>query len=291
MSIPLTKLRKIQKQIGIIINKIEKEAVDNGEDISTEEFREGIKLLTDKLLTQYGTTPEEYKSTLEEISIKKKETVEKEKAEMKEDRNQTKEIFEKITQIKGDKGDKGDVGPQGKTGPQGPQGERGPKGEKGDKGDRGPEGKRGKDGKNGKNGRDGKTYLLPNIKKTVRKEIDSFRKEVDTMIKAAIKDSADLIMQNPELIKMPAFRALGMGLQAQIDDSILSVATIDLDSQCDGSNQTFSLGRKVKGVILVNNNGGLVSDAGWTLNDNKNQITLNDYAPENGEELEVVALV
>ena len=107
--------------------------------------------------------------------------------------------------IKGEKGDKGDKGDPGKDGKDGKQGQRGPIGPKGNDGETGPEGKKGKDGK---------SYLLPNIKKTVDKEIEKVKKDI---VKVAVKDSADLVMKNPELITMPQFRAMGMGLRGDID--------------------------------------------------------------------------
>ena len=79
-----------------------------------------------------------------------------------------------------------------------------------------------------------------------------------------------------------------MGLQGQID-SIANPEVIDLDSQCDGSNLVFDLGKAVKGVLFINNGGAILVKSDYTLNANKSQITLT-YAPTSGESLEAVVL-
>lgn len=65
------------------------------------------------------------------------------------------------------------------------------------------------------------------------------------------------------------------------------VEKIDLSSQCNSSTTAFSLGKTVKSIILTNLNGTLAS---FTLNAGKDQITLT-FAPDSGEELEVVAII
>jgi hypothetical protein len=56
----LQQFRKIQKFISVLINKIEKEAIDNGEDISTSEFQDALLKIKEKILEEKGMTLDEY---------------------------------------------------------------------------------------------------------------------------------------------------------------------------------------------------------------------------------------
>lgn len=111
-------------------------------------------------------------------------------------------------------------------------GEKGEKGDKGDRGFRGFPGKDGKDGKDGKSivgqrglkgdkgdkgdpGKNGKTWLMPNIKKIVDKELERIKPQI---VKTIAEHSADIVMKNPELVGMPQFRAMTMGLRGDIDE-------------------------------------------------------------------------
>jgi hypothetical protein len=71
---------------------------------------------------------------------------------------------------------------------------------------------RGIPGRNGNDGKDGKSYIAPNIKKEVVKQLEERKPEI---VKEVSKDLADRIM--PDLVGMPAFRAMGMGLRGDID--------------------------------------------------------------------------
>lgn len=66
-----------------------------------------------------------------------------------------------------------------------------------------------------------------------------------------------------------------------------NIEEIDLSSQCNGSRTTFSLGKTVDSIILVNLNGTLTAH---TLNSTKTQITIS-FTPDSGEELKVVAII
>jgi hypothetical protein len=156
---------------------------------------------------------EDYNSVLEEQ--KNVKTASKE-----EEKKKGTEVLEKISMLKGEKGDKGDKGDEGKQGIQGKQGERGEQGLVGNQGKqglrglRGDKGEQGEQGTEGKSGKDGKTLLMPNIKKAVAKQLDEVKPEI---IKAVVEDSADLVMKNPSLVGMPAFRSMGMGLRGDMD--------------------------------------------------------------------------
>lgn len=156
------------------------------------------------------------------------------------------------------------------------------------KGERGPIGKtfialRGKPGEKGESvaGPAGKDADLRVVKEMIDSEIT----------KASVSLFKEIGFKNKSLQErvLEPLRRLGMGLQAQID-ALSNPVTIDLDSQVDGATTEFDLGRKVTAVLIVNNNGGLVRSTGWSLNSTKDKLTLLDYTPTNGEELEVVVM-
>ena len=64
--------RKLQKQLNIIINKIEKEAVENGEDIATDEFQGALGKLREELLKRKGLTLDDYNNEAQRLKEEKK---------------------------------------------------------------------------------------------------------------------------------------------------------------------------------------------------------------------------
>ena len=66
----MTKLqfRKIQKLLSTLINKIEKEAMDRGRDISSDDFQEAILELKKKFLAEKGITLEQYEELKEQFA-------------------------------------------------------------------------------------------------------------------------------------------------------------------------------------------------------------------------------
>ncbi len=68
MSIPTLKFRKLQKQTMIILNKIEKDVVENGGDISTDDFQAGMSVLKERLINRSGVSMEEYNAKLKELN-------------------------------------------------------------------------------------------------------------------------------------------------------------------------------------------------------------------------------
>ena len=267
--------RKLKKLIG----KLEDEALNEGVDITSPEFQ----VIIERVITQKGFTLEEYEEAEEKYSDRA--------------------IPEGIEKIKGAKGDDGHTPTRDELleiiRPLIPEVEDGhtptkeeleelikPLIPKSIKGDRGRDGKimialRGKQGPVGPSGKDADIT-------TVKKELLDYIKKVDSMLASRVHSlEKNTEITSHGLKKMPDFRKLAMGLQAQID-SLGSPVTVDLDSQCDGSNQAFSIG-KVKSIILVNNNGGLVGSKGWSFTGG-NTLNLLDYAPSAGEELECVVI-
>jgi hypothetical protein len=90
--------RKLQKMLSIIQNKIEKEAVENGEDISSPEFQEGLLKLKEKILEEKGSSLMEYE--LMQESIKSAKTI-----KLEEEKKSGSEVLQRISMLKGEKGD------------------------------------------------------------------------------------------------------------------------------------------------------------------------------------------
>jgi len=148
-------------------------------------------------------------------------------------------------------------------------------------GNKGERGDRGVDGNPGKTGKAGKTMIAlrgkqgppgPAGKAFDPKEVQSL-KEATEITTTALK-------------KMPDFRKLAMGLQDQID-RLANPVVVDLDSQCDGSNLEFDIGTGIGPILFVNNNGGILTRSEWSRSGST--LTLV-YAPDSGEELEVIGL-
>lgn len=263
--------RQQYNKLKKLIDEAEKRALNEGIDITSKEF----DLVIDEILKSKGFTLVEY-NRMEEAKPPEPEKI----------------IPEGISQIKGEKGDKGDRGDRGEAGRNGEDGKNGKDGRDG------KDGKRGKDGKDGIDGRDGKDAnpqeIVKELKGYISNETKGIKDYLSKKMSGEINEFAKNFQYNMDIIsegqkRMPDFRKLAMGLQAQIN-SISSPTVIDLDSQCDGSRTEFDLGRKINGVMLVNNNGGILTSADYTLNSAKNKITLV-YAPTSGEELEVIALI
>lgn len=97
------------------------------------------------------------------------------------------------------------------------------------------------------------------------------------------------LKESTQMFQMSKLRQLVLGLQEQID-SLISPLVIDLDSQCDGSNTTFALGRSVKAVLFVNLNGAILNQTEAVVNTNKDSVEIS-FAPDTGEEMEAVVLI
>jgi uncharacterized protein YjgD (DUF1641 family) len=64
--------RKLQKQIGIILNKFEKDAVERTVDITSDEFRFVYDALQEELLKRVGLTQEQYNELKKQHKTPKK---------------------------------------------------------------------------------------------------------------------------------------------------------------------------------------------------------------------------
>lgn len=126
--------------------------------------------------------------------------------------------------MRGEKGDEGEVGPQGPEGPRGPVGPEGPRGPQGPKGDKGEPGRDGQDGKDVDDATI--SYLEDRIEKVKEQSkaeaIDVIRKEIPHVDVAALKGELLNTLEvkakeQIDIMGMPDFRKLGMGLQEQID--------------------------------------------------------------------------
>jgi hypothetical protein len=105
-------------------------------------------------------------------------------------------------------------------------------------------------------------------------KMSSFGKKLENATRDLVRD-------------MPAFRRLGIGLQAQIDSIIagLRADAINLSSQCNGITQAFTLSQTYRAVIALSLNGTILVQGKEFNFDNDKTITLTSIIPQNGEEL------
>ena len=123
-----SQFKTLKRQLNKVISKLEDEALENGQNITSVEFQAFLDGIKKRFLFDRGISLEEYFSIEREF--------EEENAKVKKNEET---ILSRLPM--GPKGDKGDIGPKGDKGengdkgdigPVGPKGERGPKGEKGD---------------------------------------------------------------------------------------------------------------------------------------------------------------
>lgn len=208
---------------------------------------------------------------------------------LKELRNPSLAILNRIQMIKGDKGDKGD------------RGEKGERGEslKGDKGDRGanstvmgPAGKDGKDGKDAKvdinqiaelaaakvKPHKPQKIVIPTLEEIVKEAVIEFEKNKKKISIRDIHDLNELI----EYLKAGGFRGGGSSASSGGSFTLLNTA-----STVDGANQSFIFNTATAQPTLVNvdgaqltaldNNGGTQ----WSWNAGTKTVTLTTPPPIN----------
>lgn len=228
-------------RIKKLIDKLEKEALNEGVDITSPEF-EGLVV---RLLESKGFTLEEYNEADEDFGSQKNETLEAklERLEMR----QEKDVLDKIkNDIKGEQGVQGPKGPEGKTGPQGPSG---PPGKDGKDGKtrillRGKQGPKGPGGPQGLPGRDGTSISQKEIKEFIESETGrKLRGFSESLLgREEIRDK-----KLQEAMIEPV-RRLGLGLQGQIDtlssqitsESLWDRSGTTLQPQNSGDNITIT---------------------------------------------------
>ena len=300
------KFRKIQKQLSVLINQLEKEAIDNGEDISSDDFLEAILEIKKRFLENKGISLEEYDELRSQFAEEKRinqSNVLIHKEEVEGDLKGLKKLIdEKIVEIKKDneKGFEDISDSLYKLNDRLAEVENRP-----------PSivNKIVKE----------ITKEVPKIiqtKETIREVDNETKLNVDTLQRSfvdiwdkvnnfkmpevpnydklkgeLISWSADHISKNPNLINMPDFRRMGMGLQGQIDELRNSITTQgsnlpeNLSSQCDGSNTDFTTTRNINAVQWLSLNGTLLMEGvNFTIIGN-NKITLTSPVPSLGEEL------
>ncbi|RLC36507.1 hypothetical protein DRH27_05130, partial [Candidatus Falkowbacteria bacterium] len=146
------------KRIKKLIDKLEEEFLEAGEDITSPEF-EKIKeqILKERRFTlaEYTEAEEKYEKSERDIKFTGLEGIEK---------------------IKGEKGEKGDRGPQGPPGPPGPRGPKGEKGDRGPRGERGPQGPKGEPGKDADQSRIDEA--IDNVKWQIEEDIKNLKEEL-----------------------------------------------------------------------------------------------------------------
>jgi hypothetical protein len=199
---------------------LEEQAIKEGIDITSPQYDTLVAKVRNNVLQKNGFTLSQYQSA---------------DAQMKLDRQRAKEadvskidnIMKQVQQIKGEKGDKGDTGEegiQGEQGVQGEQGERGEKGENGRDGINGLDGKNGKDGRDGRDGRDGvdgQSYNPLDFNAIVEKVSKIPQKEdLEEYVKETVGYS---LKASTEIMGMPNFRKLAMGLRNDIDQLQIQV--------------------------------------------------------------------
>lgn len=204
--------KKVARALKLLYSELEIEAVKSGLNIASPEYDQLIEAAREALLTKYGYTVEQYEEAKSEylasIAPKEKPT-------------DVQQIFEKISTLKGDTGftgEKGDtvVGPQGPKGDKGDTvvGPRGPKGDKGDSvvGPRGPKGDRGED-------IDTKTvaFIHERLNNFDKKLLEIKQVDVENIKEDLKGHFGETFKKNIDIMGMPDFRKLAMGLREDID--------------------------------------------------------------------------
>ena len=294
----LKEYQQLKKYIDKIILKLEEEALNEGMDITSDEYLNGIEEIVKNILSQKGISYDAYidfEKGLKEgnelsesdvlvfpaLAKRMKENTAKKEAEINEKiDNIVNDFAENINQLKGELSTK--------TGSEKEEILNIVKREnqKRDKNDKQKDGKikELEDKLIRKDIRDDTELyeLREEIKKIYGKldenDLKRLRAERKKEITKTIKEYSGNWYQLPML-------GLRRALQKQVD--AIGTLEIDLSSQLDGSETEFTLGRTVRAVIMANLNGTIVPH---TLNTGKNKVTLA-FAPDTGEELSVITLI
>ena len=132
-----TEFKNLKRQLNKVIQKLEDEALEEGENITSSEFQSVVGEVKARFLAERGIALVEYERMEAEIETAKTES-EKKKDDIlgRMPAGPRGERGDKGDSIKGDKGDRGDS----VVGPKGDKGDKGDAivGLKGDKGDTGP---------------------------------------------------------------------------------------------------------------------------------------------------------
>jgi len=209
--------KKIARILKESYKKLEEESMAENIDIFSPEYKNLQDKIREKILKNFGFTLEEYQTVKNEV-----ETARKTKLEEKD--SQLKTVMEKVSAIigaKGDKGDKGDIGDKGNKGDKGDTGIQGLIGPQGLKGDRG---EKGLDGRDGRDGRDIDESTIGYLEEKIDSKIKSVKKEIPEPVdieglKEFFRDDFhENFKKNINIMGMPDFRKLAMGLQGQIDE-------------------------------------------------------------------------
>jgi len=308
----LKEYQQLKKYIDKIILKLEEEALNEGMDITSDEYLNGIEEIVKNILSQKGISYDAYidfEKGLKEgnelsesdvlvfpaLAKRMKENTAKKEAEINEKiDNIVNDFAENINQLKGELSTK--------TGSEKEEILNIVKREnqKRDKNDK---------------QKDGKIKELEDklIRKDIRDDTELYElreeiKKIYSKMPKTVdgKDGKDGKLDENDLKRLRAERkkeitktikeysgnwyqlpmlGLRRALQKQVD--AIGTLEIDLSSQLDGSETEFTLGRTVRAVIMANLNGTIVPH---TLNTGKNKVTLA-FAPDTGEELSVITLI
>ncbi len=215
--------KRIARLLKELRQALEQEALKDGVAITSSAFNEAYETMRTNLLEQEGFALEQYQEAANQVKSERetKKSASEEKAD---------QFFERVEKIRGDKGETGDKGEKG---------DKGERGEKGDKGEPGKDGKDGRDGKDGKdgtpgpagtNGRDGEDvspatvgYLEDLIKTVEAKVVDQEGME---RLKGELLNEMKIdVEKNIDIMGMPDFRKLSMGIQEDVATKIQGVNT------------------------------------------------------------------
>ena len=199
---------------------LEEQAIKEGIDITSPQYDTLVAKVRNNVLQKNGFTLSQYQSADAQMKADKQKEKDKGDATFKQ-------VMGQVKQLKGEKGEKGDTGEegiQGEQGVQGEQGERGEKGENGRDGINGLDGKNGKDGRDGRDGRDGvdgQSYNPLDFNAIVEKVSKIPQKEdLEEYVKETVGYS---LKASTEIMGMPNFRKLAMGLRNDIDQLQIQV--------------------------------------------------------------------
>lgn len=209
-----SEFKRIARLLKTVYAEIEKEAIQTGIDITDPKYQILLDKARENILEKNGFTLDEYNQAKAELETTRKS--EKSTSESKLD-----SVFEKIDMVKGKDGEQGIQGEKGEKGDKGDKGDRGERGEKGDKGDKGDRGDVGPKGDKGDKGEPGKDFddatvgyledKINSIKIPEPIDVDALKDEITSEFQERLEE-------NINILGMPDFRKLAMGLQSQIDE-------------------------------------------------------------------------
>ena len=249
---------------------LEEQAIKEGIDITSPQYDTLVAKVRNNVLQKNGFTLSQYQEADAQMKADKQKEKDKGDATFKQ-------VMGQVKQLKGEKGEKGDTGEegiQGEQGVQGEQGERGEKGENGRDGINGLDGKNGKDGRDGRDGRDGvdgQSYNPLDFNAIVEKVSKIPQKEdLEEYVKETVGYS---LKASTEIMGMPNFRKLAMGLRNDIDQLQIQVnkgggggtgySIENLSSQISAGNVTFTAVHFP--VYLVVDNGTCFANEDFTI--------------------------